>query len=105
MRSFFTKIVGVSFENTNGVSRQELITELEAVPCSLGLRRHYDNPHDENAIAVIDPKGRQLGFLSRYIAQQMAPIIDSGLSVQAHAIQVTGGWPLNYGVNIQVHYH
>ena len=105
MRSFFTKIVGVSFENENGSSRQDLITELDSVPCSLELRRIFDNPHDENAIAVIDPKGRQLGYLSRNIAEQMAPIIDSGLIVQANAVQVTGGWPLHYGVNIQIHYY
>ena len=105
MRSFFTKIVGVSFENTNGSSRQDIITELEGLPCPLTLRREHENPHDENAIAVMDPNGRQIGFLSRNIAEQMAPISDSGLRVMANAVQVTGGWPLNYGVNIQVHYY
>ena len=105
MQSFFTKIVGVSFENTNGSSRQDLISELEGLPCPLTLTREHNNPHDENAIAVMDTQGRQLGFLSRNIAEQMAPIIDSGLLVKAHAVQVTGGWPLNYGVNIQIHYY
>ena len=105
MQSFFTKIVGVSFDNSNGSSRQDLITSLEGLPCPLTLNREHGNPHDENAIAVMDSHGRQLGFLSRNIAEQMAPIMDSGLLVQAHAIQVTGGWPLNYGVNIQIHYY
>jgi len=104
MRSFYTKIVGVSFDNDNGISRQDLISELETVPCPLELCRQPQNPHDENAIAVIDPKGRQLGYLSRNIAEQMAPMIDSGLSIQAQAIQITGGWPLNFGLNIQVQY-
>ena len=104
MRSFFTKIVGVSFENENGSLRQDLISELDSVPCTLTLMREADNPHDCNAIAIFDPKGRQLGYLSRSIAIQMAKLIDSGISVYAHAIQVTGGWPLHYGVNIKVHY-
>jgi len=104
MRSFYTKIVGVSFDNDNGISRQDIIPDLDTIPCPLELRRIPNNPHDENAIAVIDPKGRQLGYLSRNIAEQMAPMMDSGLNVRAQAIQVTGGWPLNCGVNIQVQY-
>ena len=64
MNSFFTKIVGVSFENPNGSSRQDLITELEGLPCPLTLNREHNNPHDENAISVMDSQGRQLGFLS-----------------------------------------
>ena len=104
MRSFFTKIVGVSFDNDNGISRQDLISELDSVPCALTLLREVQNPHDSNAIAILDPKGRQLGYLSRSIAQQLAQHLDSGLGIHAHAVQVTGGWPLNYGVNIKIHY-
>ena len=104
MRSFFTKIVGVSFENENGSARQELIAELESVPCALSLVRECDNPHDNNAIAVFDTKGRQLGYLSRHIADQMSKVMDAGIHVQAHVMQVTGGWPLHYGVNIKVIY-
>ena len=104
MRSFFTKIVGVSFENENGSARQALIAELDSVPCMLSLVRECENPHDCNAIAVFDGKGRQLGYLSRNIADQMAKVMDAGLHVQAHAMQVTGGWPLHYGVNIKVMY-
>ena len=104
MRSFFTKIVGVTFDNPNGTSRQNLIAELSNLPCSLSLKRQEDNPHDNNAVAGFDPNGRQLGFLSREVAIQVANLLDNGTKVQAQATQVTGGWPFNYGVNLKVEY-
>ena len=104
MPKFYTKIVGVSFENPNGPSRQELIAALPAPPCLLHLQRQLDNPYDSNAIAVLDDKGRQLGFLSKDISSRLANELDKGIQIQAKAIQVTGGWPFHYGVNLQIEY-
>ena len=104
MRSFYTKIVGVTFDNSNGTSRQSLIADLDNLPCDLQLERQQENPHDCNAVAVLDPQGRQLGYLSRAVADQIARLLDLGSTVQVQATQVTGGWPFNYGVNLRLEY-
>ena len=50
-REFQTKVVGVTFENADGASRQRIIAK-----CGIGedidLVPEPDNPHDANAVAV-----------------------------------------------------
>ena len=106
MRSFYTKVYGVSFQNPDGSDRQNILAQLDETyddgGFPLQLKRESDNPHDAMAIAVIAPTGQQLGYLSRSVANNVAPLIDGGSTVEASATQITGGWPYHYGVNIQV---
>ncbi|MDQ3586961.1 MAG: HIRAN domain-containing protein [Actinomycetota bacterium] len=44
----------------------------------LGLRRDPDNPHDENAIAVDEGGGEQVGWVPREVAAELAPELDAG---------------------------
>jgi hypothetical protein len=44
----------------------------------LELRRDPDNPHDPNAIAVHDAGGRQVGWVPRELAAELAPELDGG---------------------------
>jgi hypothetical protein len=44
----------------------------------LELRRDPDNPHDQNAIAVYIPSGKQVGWVPRELAQELAPELDAG---------------------------
>ena len=90
---FFTKIVGVSFEN-----RQELLAELQ-VGQQLELVHEKDNPHDEHAIAVF-ADGEQLGYLKRNIARHLAENFDNGVQYEAVVVQVTGSIEKNLGANI-----
>ena len=90
---FFTKIVGVSFEN-----RQELLAELQ-VGQQLNLVHEKDNPHDEHAIAVF-ADGEQLGYLKRNIARHLAENFDNGVQYDAVVVQVTGSIEKNLGANI-----
>ena len=53
----------------------------------LELRRDYDNPVDSNAVTVRHKAG-QVGFLSRSLAQRLAPEIDSGSTIVATATTV-----------------
>ena len=53
----------------------------------LELRRDYDNPVDSNAVTVRHKAG-QVGFLSRGLAQRLAPEIDSGSTIVATATAV-----------------
>ena len=52
----------------------------------LELRRDYDNPVDSNAVTVRHKAG-QVGFLSRGLAQRLAPEIDSGSTIVATAVK------------------
>ena len=104
---FHTKVVGVTFPNEDGTDRQDLIEELEdriekGETVELGLRREPHNVHDPNSVAVLDPDGRQLGFLSRQVVESVAPLMDRGGSVRASVAGLTGGLTDNYGVNIRV---
>lgn len=44
----------------------------------LRLRRDPDNPHDENAVAVDELGGAQVGWVPRETAAQLAPELDAG---------------------------
>lgn len=90
---FFTKIVGVTFEN-----RQELLADL-AVGQQLNLVHEKDNPHDAYAIAVY-ADGAKLGYLKRNIARHLAENFDNGVDYQAVVVQVTGSIDQNLGANI-----
>lgn len=64
--------------------RRYWIEELElATP--VRLEREPRNPYDSNAIAVFDPKLRQLGYLKREVAAWFAPMLDGGRRFRCNA--------------------
>lgn len=103
---FHTKLAGVTYRNPDGTNRQDLIEELEDAFADSGevcldLKREPDNQYDSNAIAVLDPFGRQLGYLSREVAAQLAPDLDGGVRFDVVVAAITGGGlTQNYGVNV-----
>jgi hypothetical protein len=52
LRHFFTKVAGVSHENRNGTSRQEIISRCRQWE-QLRFMREHENPVDANAVAVV----------------------------------------------------
>lgn len=40
------------------------------------LQRERQNPHDRNAVQVMNIAGQQLGHLSRNVAAKLAPLLD-----------------------------
>ena len=88
-RRFKTSLVGVSFANADGSSRQQLLQELQP-GASLELRREPENEHDRFAIAVHRADGRQLGYLPGG-DQRLAHHLDSGGKAMAAVVVVTGG--------------
>lgn len=61
--SCILSVVGESFENDDGTSRQEIIAQLdEGDP--IELRPEPKNPYDPNAIAVFSRRG-QIGYIGR----------------------------------------
>ena len=93
---FYTKLRGVSFGN-----RQAVLKKLEAGE-SLLLMREENNPVDANAIACLTQQKEQLGYLSRQIAAQLAPLIDLGASYTATLEEITGSDQETLGANILV---
>ena len=75
---FFTKLVGVTFDNNNGSSRQQFLEELYDVfdinnKTFLIAKRDTNNPYDDKAVAIYDEQHRQLGYLSRKVNETVAP--------------------------------
>lgn len=107
---FFTKIVGVTFQNTgeNTENRQSIISDLEKRGLlkfgqELYLFPDPNNPYDSNAVKVMGPDGRQLGNLSRAIASNVTVNMRKGALYKAFVQEVTGGRNgYNYGINIKV---
>lgn len=109
----YSKVVGDTFDNSeDGRNRQDLIEELEAQVDNaenktlvvLTLRREQDNPYDRNAVAVLDPEGRRLGYLKAKLAESVAPLLDRGQKVRISEFEITGGDDLDhyYGINIRI---
>lgn len=104
---FFTKLVGVTFDNNDGTSRQQFIEDLDAIfdmntKTFLVAKRDTNNPYDDKAVAIYDQKGRQLGYLSRKVNETVAPWMDDGFELLVEIVNVTGGDGSHWGLNIWV---
>lgn len=93
---FFTKVVGVTFEN-----RQEVAASLREGE-QVFLEREFDNPYDSNSVKVVNSSKVQVGHLNARLARHFAPLLDRGDQYLASVSQVTGGADKNYGVNIVI---
>ena len=107
MYSFFTKVVGVTFEN-----RQEKIIRLlyngRLQPgTELMIKRDIWNNVDPNAIGVYTMEGEQLGFLGRDLAHSISQSLYNGTQeFSAFVSQVSGGYGSgNFGINIRIECH
>ncbi|HEX8382438.1 MAG TPA: HIRAN domain-containing protein [Sphingomonas sp.] len=98
-------IVGESFKNTDGGSRQAEIKR-----CRPGERvelvREPGNKHDEMAIAVLSARGIQIGYIASDHAAWLAPKLDRGDRVPAIVERINGGEPgkPSLGVCIRVNW-
>ncbi len=104
LRPFYSKVVGITQTNADGSRRQRV-----AACCKQGeklrLVREPDNHYDPNAVMVERLSGEQLGFLSRELADEIAPRLDRGSRVDVEVAQLTGGGLFSgkaYGVNIRI---
>jgi HIRAN domain len=113
VRSIHTKIRGVTKRNSDGANRQAIIQQWCHSGDALYLIREPKNPLDPNAIVVrrvvcsdVPDKprlGEQLGYLSRELAEKLAPQMDNGNVLFAWIKTVSGGEDgRSLGVNIQI---
>jgi len=103
LRSFYTKVAGVSHRNEDGTSRQEIIRRCQP---SETLLLHHDeqNPHDPNAVRVCRHNGDQVGFLNAELAEEVVHGSRRGYRYAAFLKNITGGTGdvTTLGVNLLV---
>jgi len=77
---FETILRGVHFRP---LSAKEVVNHLQA-GTRLTLEREPGNPHDENAIRVVEPEsGEFIGYVAKENAAEIAPLMDSGTAFEA----------------------
>jgi hypothetical protein len=98
-----SKIAGVSFNNDDGSSRQQIIRKFCKEGDQLTLKREPNNPYGRgNAIAVHLPTGPQLGYIEHGLSRDLAPKIDVGTRLRVTVAAVTGIDKSALGVDIAI---
>jgi HIRAN domain len=108
-QQFCVAVVGVTKTNADDSSRQSILSKTKSGE-AIDLVREYDNKFDKNAVAVINRKGEQLGYLPT--GDRMAIHIDLGGKYSAVVKKITGGPSIldkifrnigkNYGCVLQI---
>lgn len=83
-----TRVAGVTFENDNGTSRQEILQR--CTPGETIVLEHWPMPEDEYAVKVLRENGEQLGYIPREDAEDVADWLNSANSVTAKIKKITG---------------
>lgn len=101
----YAKVSGVTFGNRQTALRH--LTKYDSECISIELIREPENKFDKNAVAVVakvNGKGYKMGYMPRYIALMLAPLMDMGKTMKAVYNSVTGGYSdgMNYGLSVQV---
>ena len=100
VRSFHTRVVGVTYDNDDGSSRQEALSCcLRGEPVGFYWHDFRGSP----ACAVISDHG-QIGYLSADLAEDLYyDYQDDRFSLVAHISDITGGYDgYSYGCNLLV---
>lgn len=99
VRDFHTKIVGVTYGNSDGSSRQEYIKKLK--PGDELVFRPVPTSEYPDAVGVFTLKGEQLGHLNADLAAELKNKYPTNY-MQATVANVTGGNDMNYGCNVHI---
>jgi hypothetical protein len=90
MQEFTLAVVGIDFPNVNGSNRRsEAMMTLPGEP--VVLVPEPKNRHDRNAVAVISPRGVQIGYVSAERAPYIASRMNRGEDVAAIFQGLDGG--------------
>lgn len=97
-----TKVVGVSKENTDGTSRQEIIKDEVVEEDKIQLQPEPDNAYDEYAVKVLTQSGKQIGYLSSEVAARVSNAMINEAKVYCKASWVSGVKMLGVGLRIEL---
>ena len=70
-------VVGVTFDNEDGTSRQQILETVKKEDI-LKLQREPSNIYDINAIKVMTEDNRQIGYIGKQYAEILSPMMDMG---------------------------
>jgi len=86
-------VVGIEFDNRDGSNRRFALALCETGD-PVELRLEPDNPADENAVAVYNSGGMQLGYLTSVRAVRISAVLREGREVRALLQRKTkfGAW-------------
>ena len=97
-----TKVVGVSKNNSDGSSRQEIIKTEVQEEDKLQLLAEPENPYDPNAVMVLSKLGNQIGYLNKEIAERVGPALANETEIHVTARWVNGEKMLGVGLRIEL---
>lgn len=97
-----SKVVGVSKDNEDGTSRQDIIKKEVAEEDPLRLLLEPENAYDQNAVKVLSKDGNQIGYLNRDLAEKVHPALENNTEVHAKASWVNGDKMLGVGIRIEL---
>lgn len=99
-RDFHTKVVGVTFKNTDGSDRQKILST-----CKNGddiILEPTPSKEYPDAIGVFTSKGKQIGNINAELALELKKKYPSHL-MKVRISNITGGSDgLNYGCNLHI---
>lgn len=88
METIYSKLAGVTRLNPDGSDRQEIIEALTYNGQPLFLLRE-PNQYSYNNIGVYI--AFQIGYVNPELADELAPLIDEGVPIEAQITDITGG--------------
>ncbi len=88
METIYSKLAGVTRQNSDGSDRQEIIDALAYNGQPLFLLRE-PNQYSYNNIGVY--VAFQIGYVNPELADELAPLIDEGVPIEAQITDITGG--------------
>lgn len=97
-----TKVVGVSKDNADGSSRQEIIKREVAEDDKLLLEAEPDNPYDPNAVKVLSKDKNQIGYLNKEMAETILPALLNQAEIHVTAKWVNGEKMVGVGLRIEL---
>ena len=91
-------IVGVTFKNDDGTSRQDIIKKLDNNSI-IFLEREPNNKYDKNAIKVCSLLG-QIGYIGKDYAEIISKMIDNDNKIFSASISNIGKYKDIYNLSI-----
>lgn len=106
LASYYTKIVGVTFENRQQLIKYAHDSGLLDVGKKLLIRHNKQNPHDPNCIEICLPMGVCLGYIAKEKASEIVADLQNGFEYVVKSNGVTGlnnSYSLGLNIHVEVY--
>lgn len=97
-----TKTVGVTKDNADGSSRQDIIKSEVAEDDPIHFVHEPDNTFDPSAVKVMTATGRQIGYLSKDVAPRIQSAIENEAQIHATVSWVSGEKSVGVGLRVEL---